>query len=132
MGALLAAFGREPGTERCQAAQLTFQDFLGLISKVRASQQKYMKEELRPHFDKYLRRRPTGDALLGIKEIAGLLDELGMTPKNVSEQKSIQSFLEDANEWGFQPLALDFDAFVRFVRQCREWRSTLTNVAELE
>merc|ERR1712190_319435 len=70
------------------------------------------------------------DAVLGIREISRALDELCMGPTKPEEQQTIHKLLEDANEWGFQPLALDFETFVRFIRHAREWRSMLVHSKE--
>merc|ERR1712066_491793 len=67
-----------------------------------------------------------------MSEISKAMHELTMLPTNPEEQKKIQALLEDANEWGFQPVALDFEAFVRFIRHAREWKSILLNSKELE
>merc|ERR1712194_154988 len=115
---------------KVEPGNMTFEGFLSLISQVRSWQLQSMREHLRPLFDRCTRTRNGSDAVLGIPEISRALDELVMSPTKPEEQQTLHKLLEDANEWGFQPLAPDFEAFVRFIRHARELRSTQVNSQE--
>eukprot|EP00913_Durusdinium_trenchii_P032957 g30853.t1 len=58
------------------------------------------------------------------------LEALHLGPKQREDQKKITEFLNDVNEFGFSPLTLDFEAFVRFVRQVKEWQAICTRAAD--
>jgi len=107
--------------------KVSFQRFLNILSQVRAWLTQSMKEDLRSLFDRCLRRRQSGvgvdNTTLGIREVAMALEDLQMSPRSVEDQQQIRRFLDDANEWGFEPLTVDFETFVRFVRRVREWRA---------
>jgi Ca2+-binding EF-hand superfamily protein len=106
-----------------QNQRIDFKDFLGLLSQIRAWQNQRMREELKPLFQKSLRRQTTQGAVLPIPEVCKILEELKMGPENLEEQEKIKELLEHSNEWGFKPPCLDFEAFVQFIRQMREWAS---------
>mmetsp|Transcript_138528 Transcript_138528/g.442774 ORF Transcript_138528/g.442774 Transcript_138528/m.442774 type:complete len:1038 (+) Transcript_138528:66-3179(+) len=112
-----------PATE---TATVTFQGFLTILSHIRMWVHSTMKDELRLLFDRCLRRRCTNGVVsevLGVREVAMGLEDLKLAPQNAEEQHHMKVFLEDCNEWGFQPVTLDFDTFVRFIRRIREWRA---------
>merc|ERR1740121_232924 len=58
------------------------------------------------------------------------LEDLKMAPTCAEEQLQVSRLLEDLNEWGFEPLTLDFEAFVRFIRRVREWRASIERKKE--
>ncbi|CAE8710644.1 unnamed protein product [Polarella glacialis] len=124
--ALLSQGGLRNDFAECmgQPGKLDFEKFAELLSKVRTWQTQCMREELKPLWEHCVRRRKCVDSLVGIKEVTHALDELGMGPRNTEHQITLFRFLSDANEWGFEPLSLDFEAFVRFIRRVREWRAS--------
>jgi len=121
--------------------ELDFEEFLGVLSRVRSWLQQSMREELQPLFDRCLRRRGSSSsrgstlsysesAVLGIPEVCMALEDLEMAPTSAKEQQQVSHLLEDTNEWGFEPLTLDFEAFVRFIRRLREWRARIERARE--
>lgn len=60
--------------------------------------------------------------MLHVAEISEALEYLRLNPSKRHEQAQLFRFLNELNEWGFTPLTLEFEAFLRFVRLVREWR----------
>ncbi|CAL1134579.1 unnamed protein product, partial [Cladocopium goreaui] len=96
--------------------------------EVRQMQSRSLREDLAPIFDRMLRRRKkAGTAVIsavGVPEVSQALELLHMGPKQREDQLKITEFLNEVNEFGFTPLTLDFEAFVRFIRQVKEWQAT--------
>jgi len=105
-----------------------FSGFLTVVSRVRSWLQSAMKEELRPLFERCLRRRGKvvgqDNTFVGIREVCFTLETLDLAPHNFEEQGRLGKLLDDANEWGFEPMTMDFEAFVRFIRIVREWKAS--------
>eukprot|EP00931_Biecheleriopsis_adriatica_P028773 TRINITY_DN17158_c0_g1_i2.p1 TRINITY_DN17158_c0_g1~~TRINITY_DN17158_c0_g1_i2.p1 ORF type:complete len:1088 (-),score=248.60 TRINITY_DN17158_c0_g1_i2:31-3294(-) len=120
------ADSNDPYLSDIQAGVLDIEGFLELISKVRQYKQQQMREELAPLYDRVLRRRKNSgaDGVIGVAEVSMALEELDMAPQRHEHQLKLSEFLSDVNEWGFQPLTIDFEAFVRFIGRVREWRAT--------
>jgi len=111
-----------------------FKSFLQLLSKVRAWDTSNLREELRPLYDRLERRRKsTGvEKVIGVAEVSYALEVLGLAPRKIDEQVQLFRFLEDVNEWGFEPVTLEFEAFVRFIRRVKERRSLNQSVEDKE
>lgn len=113
---------------------MDFARFLYLVHSVRLLQSRALREDLVPIFERMLRRRKkTGKFsvnAVGIPEVSQALEALHLGPKQREDQKKITEFLNDVNEFGFSPLTLDFEAFVRFVRQVKEWQAICTRAAD--
>lgn len=107
---------------------MDFAHFLYLVHSVRQMQSRSLREDLAPIFDRMLRRRKkAGTAVIsavGVPEVSQALELLHMGPKQREDQLKITEFLNEVNEFGFTPLTLDFEAFVRFIRQVKEWQAT--------
>lgn len=105
-----------------------FPHFLYLVHSVRQMQSRSLRDDLAPIFDRMLRRRKkAGTAVIsavGVPEVSQALELLHMGPKQREDQVKITEFLNEVNEFGFTPLTLDFEAFVRFIRQVKEWQAT--------
>lgn len=124
----------DPEDPDMRLGSVGFEDFLALMSRLRSWLQLSTRDELQALFDRCIRRRggvrhDSGN-VLGIPEICMALEDLGMAPTCAREQKQISIFLEDTNEWGFEPLTMDFETFVRFIRRVREWRASIERVKE--
>merc|ERR1712070_238789 len=50
----------------------------------------------------------------------------------MGEQAKIKDLLELANEWGFDPPSLDFEDFVKFVREVKEWLYSKARSTDVE
>lgn len=100
-----------------------FMGFLTLLSKTRAWHHQSMREELLPIFEKRFKRRNTAGASLTIPDVCKALEDLNLAPSSVQEQEKIKELIEAANEWGFEPHCLDFEAFVNFIFKVREWKN---------
>merc|ERR1740123_2859172 len=95
---------RDRSENQLALGTMGFEDFLDTLSRIRAWLQQSMTEELRPLFDRCLRRRGTSgmsseSAVLGIPEVCMALEDLGMAPTCGREQQEVSRLLEDANEW---------------------------------
>jgi hypothetical protein len=102
-------------------SRVNFKDFLSLLSKVRSWHSQHLRDELLPIFERKLKRRHYIGAALSIPDVCSALEELKMAPQSREEQEKIAELLELANEWGFDPPSLDFEAFVKFVQKVKEW-----------
>ncbi|CAJ1381542.1 unnamed protein product [Effrenium voratum] len=115
---------------------MDFPGFLQLVQTVRQMQSRSLREELAPLFERMLRRRKKsvnfGCDAVGMPEVSQALEVLQLGPKHREDQTKIFEFLNEVNEFGFKPLTLDFEAFVRFVRQAKEWEATRTRVDDRE
>lgn len=112
-----------------------FPGFLEILSRLQAWLQKAMQEDLRSLFYRGLRRRADGQAtaeVLGIKEVSLALADLDMSPRNTEDQRQLCKFLEETNEWGFEPMTMDFDTFVRLIWRVREWRARMERAEDLK
>lgn len=129
IGTLLMSSQGGPSEGDMLLGTVEFEDFLEIMSKIRTWLQQSMREELQALFDRCLRRRGTSshseNPVLGIPEVCMALEDLKMAPTCAKEQMQVSRLLEDANEWGFEPLTLDFEGFVRFIRRIREWRASM-------
>lgn len=112
--------------------RINFKDFLGLLSKVRAWHTQSMREELMPLFEKHLKRRVAPGAAISIPVVCKALEDLKLAPNSREEQVKIQELLEQANEWGFDPPCLNFEEFIKYVRQMREWTYGVQRATENE
>jgi len=115
-----------------QNQRINFKDFLLLLSKVRSWHHQTMRDELMPLFEKRLKRRIATGAVLSIPEVCKALEDLKLAPNNLEEQEKIKELLEKSNEWGFDPPCLDFEGFVHFIRQMREWSKSVRRSTENE
>jgi len=106
---------------------MDFQHFLLLVHSVRQMQARSLREDLAPIFNRMLRRRKKAGtkvvSSVGVPEVSQALEMLNLGPKQRDDQLKITEFLNEVNEFGFSPLTLDFEAFVRFIRQVREWQA---------
>jgi len=107
---------------------MDFQGFLTLVHAVRQMVSGRLREELRPVFDRMLRRRKRlnnsySEEAVSVLEVSQALEELQLGPRQRDDQAKIYELLNEVNEFGFQPLTLDFESFVRFVRQVKEWQA---------
>jgi Ca2+-binding EF-hand superfamily protein len=105
--------------------KFSFSDFLLVLSKIRSSMNKWMHQEMKPVFERNVRRLGAYSfaTTLGLNEVVKALHSIGITPTNQQDQQRIRILLDEANEFGFEPPTLDFEAFVRFVRTLREWKA---------
>jgi Ca2+-binding EF-hand superfamily protein len=112
--------------------KFSFSDFLNVLRKVRSSMNRSMHQELKPLFERSVRRLGAYSfaTTLGILEVTKALNAIGIAPQNQQDQLYMKALLDDANEFGFEPPALDFEAFVRFVRKLQEWEAGATREKE--
>eukprot|EP00930_Biecheleria_cincta_P034220 TRINITY_DN23666_c0_g1_i1.p1 TRINITY_DN23666_c0_g1~~TRINITY_DN23666_c0_g1_i1.p1 ORF type:complete len:1100 (-),score=219.14 TRINITY_DN23666_c0_g1_i1:19-3318(-) len=105
--------------------RMNLERFLEVLSKIRYWHINQLREDLRPLFDRLVRksRGLRGEAVIHVAEISEALECLNLAPTKNVEQEQLQHFLNDVNEWGFNPLTLEFEGFVRFIRLVREWRN---------
>jgi len=125
------------------AARMSFEDFLRVVVRVRELVRREESFHLRPVFARHCTPAAVGRLASGAPgaldtrtiDTAGIfraLHDLGISPTDRREQDSFRGMLDDANEFGLDPLALDFTDFSSLVRRAREWvrREKHARVAE--
>jgi Ca2+-binding EF-hand superfamily protein len=105
--------------------RMNLERFLEVLSKIRHYDISQLREQLRPLFDRLVRksRGRSVESVIYVAEISEALECLSLAPTKPEEQDQLLRFLNDVNEWGFNPLTLEFEGFVRFIRLVREWRN---------
>jgi Ca2+-binding EF-hand superfamily protein len=126
-GLTLLAARSVPGWEEQERAQMSFQEFLFLVAKVRNTISKDDSRDLWPAFSRHHRLNLSGTTSLDVGGTFKALNDLGLGPKSKEDQKNLRALLDHANEFGFEPMALDFQSFVSFVQRVRE-QATQTRI----
>lgn len=87
--------------------EMSFPEFLQLVSKLREEALLRMKSEIRRVFDKYDR---DNSGSLDVKEVSAIFTDLGIEPKCRQDQDEIKRLLDEVDEDGNGEF--DFDEFV--------------------
>lgn len=108
-------------------AQYDFKEFLEIVEQIR-SRDRMIRADGQKQLFKRLDK--DGSGALSIPEIAPLLDQLGMAPRNRVEQEELAHIIHSADEDGSQ--VIDFDEFQIFCQRVRERLDRLRFEDEIE